>query len=289
MTKPDDIKLVDEIHSIFQAMRPTFRYMARSYKIPNAENYINEWLARAFFIAKKFDDGELHRKALDDEGLRESDESDSEIDFLKLFKAYLKTSFKNDLNRDYGKNLKTVAIEDVAARSAQGNDGAGGQAHRPIEGVATQPDIASDSANIPDLLEIVCSDLEKAKKSEEFALDRVNIIFFESLRKALINLGQIWLNEQVVPNIVSTENKSYFDSDFRVMLPPRILFYMAEAAIVEESPVVASKVADICLSHAGMALQRRLYRYFFDYQGGLQKRILRSRAAKKIKPARENK
>ncbi len=279
MIKNENIKLADEVHTIFQAMRPTFMYLARGYRIPNPGNYVDEWLARAFFIAKKFDDGELQRKALSDDGLAEADGADSEIDFLKLFKSYLKTSFRNDLNRDYGKKLKTVAIEDLVAKSAGGDTQQAPD--RAIDGVTLQPDIGIDSATIPDLLEIICSDLEKAKKDEEFAADRVNVVFYDALRGALMNLGQIWMQDPVVPNFVSTENKNYFDADFREMLTPRVAFYMAEAALAEDSPLVASKVADICLSHAGMALQRRMYRYFFDYQGGLQKRIPRFRAAKK--------
>jgi hypothetical protein len=280
MLKPDNIKLVDEVHNIFQAMRPTFLYVARGYRIPNINSYVDEWLARAFFIAKKFDDGELHRKALSESGLDEAEESDSEVDFLKLFRAYLKTSFKNDLNRDYGKRQKTVAIEDMIARPSSSGE-QWSASDRSIEGATLQPNIASDSANIPDMLEIVCSDLDKAHKDEEFAADRVNVIFYGALRSALIGLGQIWMQDPVIPNFTSTQNKDYFDPDFRTMLTPRVMLYMAEAAIAEDSPLVASKVADICLSHAGMALQRRMYRYFFDYQGGLQKRIPRFRAAKK--------
>jgi hypothetical protein len=144
-------------------------------------------------------------------------------------------------------------------------------------------DTITDAASIPDILEVVCFDLDKAKKGAVLAVDMANVAFFEALRKSLMNLGHFWLTEPVIRDISCENNKDYFDSDFREMLTPRILFYLSEAAINEQSPAVASRISDICLSHAGMAIQRRLYRYFFSYQGGLQKRLSRFRKAKRNK------
>lgn len=270
--------LAQEIPTIFAAIRPHLCKMAHGYRVPNVDNYVDEWQANAFFIAKKFDNGELDKKALEGEGVESSDQ---EIDFLRLFKFYLKASFKNDLNKHYGVMQRTKYSEDVFAPKSDDKESSGASAFLVDTSNATAN--IGDSANISDLLQIVVHDLDRAKKTAKVASDRVNIVFYESLQKSLINLGKFWLSEPVVEDVDSAESKTYFDPDFREMLTPRILFYMAEAALKESSPLVASKIADICLSHAGMAMQRRLYRYFFDYQGGLSKRIIRFRNAKRSK------
>ena len=272
------ICLSQEIPNIFAAIRPQLCRMAHGYRVPNVDNYVDEWQANAFFIAKKFDDGVLDKKALEGE---KADSPAQEMDFLRLFKFYLKASFKNDLNKQYGAMQRTKYAEDVFSPASDDSDSPGSSAFL-VETSASAPNIG-DTANIADLLQIVSHDLDKAKKGAELAADKVNVVFFESLQKSLASLGKFWLSEPVIPDVESKETKSYFDTDFREMLTPRILFYMAEAAIEEKSPVAASKIADVCLSHAGMAIQRRLYRYFFDYQGGLGKRILRFRNTKRSK------
>ena len=278
-----EVRLAEEIPTIFESIKPGLIRIAIGYRIPNVKSYVDEWQARAFFIAKKFDDGSLRRKVFADQGgLEGTKEITEEIDFLKLFKSYLKTSFKNDLNKDYFSRRKTRYIDDCVTTLSKG-EGSSSKADYVVGVTPAVSDTITDAASIPDILEVVCFDLDKAKKTAVLAVDLANVAFFEALRKSLMNLGQFWLTEPVIRDICCENNKDYFDADFREMLTPRILLYLSEAALAEQSPVVASRISDICLSHAGMAIQRRLYRYFFNYQGGLQKRLSRFRKSKRNK------
>lgn len=283
-SKNNGIRLAQEIPSIFEAIRPALIKIAIGYRVPDARAYVNEWQAKAFFISKKFDDGILQTKQVAESGVGGLIQTlEADIDFLKVFKAYLKIAFKNDLNRDYSSRKRTKFIADLVERSSggsTGDDANSSMADYICGAVPAEAELTADCANIPDLLQIVCHDLEKAKASAVFAVDLANVAFLEAMRLALLNLGQYWRDEPVIPYIGREENKDYFDPEFRDMLTPRVLFYMAQAALSEPSPAVASRISDVCLSHAGMAIQRRMYRYFFNYKGGLQNRIPRSRIGK---------
>jgi hypothetical protein len=283
-SKNNGMCLAEEIPNIFESLRPALIKIAIGYRVPDARAYVNEWQAKAFFIAKKFDDGVLQTKQVAEGGIGGLVQtSEADIDFLKVFKAYLKIAFKNDLNRDYSSRKRTKFIADLVDKSSGGSTGddANSSMSDYICGaVPADADITADCGTIPDLLHIVCGDIDAAKESAIFAVDLANVAFLEALRLALLNLGQYWRDEPVIPYIGREENKDYFDSEFRDMLTPRVLFYMAQSALLEPSPAVASRISDVCLSHAGMAIQRRMYRYFFNYNGGLQNRIPRSRLGK---------
>jgi len=283
-SKNNGIRLAEEIPNIFESIRPALIKIALGYRVPDARSCVDEWQAKAFFISKKFDDGVLHTKQLADETIKGLVEvADADIDFLRVFKSYLKISFKNDLNREYSSRKRTRYITDIVERASAGNGGEEGNSSMEDYLCGVVPpaaDTVYDSGNIPDLLAVVCADLEKAKRGAVLAVDMANVAFLEALRLSLLNLGQFWHSDPIIPYIGCEHNKDYFDSEFRDMLTPRVLFYMSQAALAEKSPVVASRISDICLSHAGMAIQRRMYRYFFGYQGGLQKRIPRMKVGK---------
>lgn len=283
-SKNNGIRLAEEIPNIFESIRPGLIKIALGYRVPDARACVDEWQAKAFFIAKKFDDGVLHTKHLADESVKGLVEvADADIDFLRVFKSYLKISFKNDLNREYSSRKRTRYIADIVEKTSGGYGG--NETNSSMEDylcgvVPSTAEAASDSGNIIDLLGVVCADLEKARREASLAVELANVAFLEAMRLSLLNLAQFWHNDPVIPYIGCEHNKNYFDSEFRDMLTPRVLFYMSQAALAEESPAVASRISDICLSHAGMAIQRRMYRYFFGYQGGLQKRIPRMRIGK---------
>lgn len=282
-SRNNGICLAEEIPNIFESIRPGLIKIAIGYRVPDARACVDEWQAKAFFISKKFDDGVLHTKQLADESVEGLVEvADADIDFLRVFKSYLKISFKNDLNREYSSRKRTRYIADIVEKASTRY---GEEANSSMEDylcgvVPPTAETISDSGNIPDLLAVVCHDLEMAKREASLAVELANVAFLEALRLSLLNLGQFWHNDPIIPYIGCDQNKNYFDSEFRDMLTPRVLFYMSQAALAEESPAVASRISDICLSHAGMAIQRRMYRYFFGYQGGLQKRITRMKTGK---------
>jgi hypothetical protein len=276
-SRNNGIRLAEEIPNIFESIRPGLMKIAIGYRVPDARACVDEWQAKAFFISKKFDDGVLHAKQIADESIKGLVEiADADIDFLRVFKSYLKISFKNDLNREYSSRKRTRYIADIVEKASGRHSGEEPNSSMEDYLCGAVPSIAetvSDSGNILDLLEVVCHDLEKAKSGAALAVELASVAFLDALRLSLLNLGQFWHNDPIIPYIGCDQNKNYFDSEFRDMLTPRVLFYMSQAALAEQSPAVASRISDICLSHAGMAIQRRMYRYFFGYQGGLQKRI----------------
>lgn len=84
-----------EIHDIYAAMLPSLERLAAAYKVCDSGYFAASWEAEAFFIAKKFDEKEIKPKIKIGETLYGS--KTHSVEFLRFFKSYLVTAFRNSL------------------------------------------------------------------------------------------------------------------------------------------------------------------------------------------------
>lgn len=249
-----DLTLANQIHDIYESMKPALCKVAMAYRVPNARLFVDEWQSSAFIIAHKFDQGTIEKKIVDEEGNLHKYQPGQDIEFLKSFKGYLKTSFRNDVSKHYAANRRTVI------------------------GVSFDPSAADappsgDSAGIDEVLVLVGRDLVRATKLQHSLSDKVNIIFLQSLKDSLDDLRRDWGEAQIIQNLDEKDNDRYFQPEFRQALTSKISKRVVRAALETHVPLLFDRLATIALSGMDCAIQKRLYRYLFTYQGGFPARI----------------
>lgn len=249
-----DIKLSSQIHDIYESLKPALCKVAMAYRVPNAKLFVDEWQSSAFIIAHKFDQGSIEKKIVDEEGNLHAFQPGQDIEFLKSFRGYLKTSFRNDVAKHYAANRRTII----------------GVSFDP--GASDAPPMG-DSAGIDEVLVLVTRDLARAEKLQHSLSDKVNIIFFRALKESLEDMRKEWGEAQIIQNLDEKDNDKYFQPEFRQALTGKIAKKIVRAALETQVPLLFDRLATIALSGMHCAIQKRLYRYLFTYQSGFPNRI----------------
>jgi hypothetical protein len=259
----DSEKLVDKIDKIYKEIEPSLIGCAYRYKIPNPREVVKEWLSRAFIIADRFDKGELKKKvSLNKESTEVYDpELHSQEDFVASLKAYLKTAFVNDLIKQYNKRKR-----DNKYRSTQYN---------PLDPTSRAQSIDSllDAIHLADILDIIEIDINRLQGSKTSVLDLVNQKFLEAIRTHCLSLNEDYGNFVVVQDADQVDNKKFFTEDFRDDLEDGVRKQLCIIILEEDNPMLLQKLNFLISKDKRGTLQKRLFRYFFEYHNGYPKRL----------------
>jgi len=259
------LNLVDEIHSIFLAMLPTFISMAKKYNVPNAADWAQEWQTKAFLIALKFDEGSLVKKGLE-EGTEGLTEDVDEASFLRSFRGYLATSFKNDLYANFAKNKGT---KNVSLYTPEGDT---------ISSLPVSKNNSSelDPVYIEDIVLVVQKDIKKNSAAES-ASEACKLAFEKALLVALKSMQEKWSNIPILANSEDEFESSKIAIDFMPEWKERTKFALAHELIAETCPFTVQKISAVLFSKQDFALTKRFERYLVEYMGGMSKRIRRNK------------
>ena len=274
-----DAKFTQKLAEIYKELEPSLLAIAYRYRAPNPRVAVEGWQSRAYEIVDRMDKGELNRKVyVNDENQEEMEDynpSEHEVErFIYSLKNYLKQSFANDLLKAYEKRkrtrlsssfeLDTLIRETTSSYSKTGFSGEGTDLMK------------YDSIRIDSLIKIIKSDAEKMKNSQDCVLDVVQYIFVSSLLNfcnEMKSRGSDWETMIVVPDIEENDNKRFFSYDFRSELEDGIRKQICKFIIAESSPIVIQKLAKLVDNKSKSALQKRLYRYLYEYRKGIPSRL----------------
>lgn len=259
-------KLVDKVDEIYKEIERSLIASAHRYKVPNPEEVVRAWLSQAFIIADRFDKGELQKKVQLHEGNSEVEDFDpakhDSEEFIRSFKSYLKTSFKNDLTKQYHKRKRHNKYQTS-------------QMHAPASyrtGAGTLDELL-DAVHVSDIVKIIEVDISRLDTHQTSVLDIVNQKFLEAIQSHCEQLIAKYGNIVVVQNIDIEDNKLFFSKDFRDELETGVRKELCKIILEEENPLIIQKLNYLISEDKRGTLQKRLFRYFFEYHNGYPKRL----------------
>lgn len=271
----EELKVVNLIDDIFKEIEPSLIGYAYRYKVPNPQEEAKAWLSQAFIIADRFDKGELKKKISNKKENISEDYNPNihtEEQFLKSFKNYLKTSFVHDIIKRYHKQKRYNKYQN-AQKHIDSN----------ITSSVNTLDGLLDAINIKDILDIIDIDINRLDGSKTSILDLVNEIFLKAIRDHCIKIAGSYGNFIVVPNIDENDNKRFFSEDFRDDLEVGVRKNICKVILAENNPMLIQKLNFLISKDKRGTLQKRLFRYFFEYHNGYPKRLRNRIKNKKIK------
>jgi len=263
----EKIVLAEKLPELYSELKPALIGIAYKYKVPNPSEFADEWLSKAYMIVDKFDRGDLKKKVyLSHEGginLAEYDqEIHSEKHLLKSLKAYLKKSFVNDLIKQYHKRKR---YQDFSNSVYQMRDEAN---YSTIDSL-----LHLNPAYIEDINSLLTIDLSRLAKNTTSVLDMVNRIFLKALFEYCDGIKSKYGNIMVVKDLDTEDNKRFFSEDFRSDLEQGVRLKLCDVILEDTNPVLIKKLSYLIdLSKRG-TLQKRIFRYFFEYHNGYPKRL----------------
>jgi hypothetical protein len=261
------LNIVDEIHTIFAAMLPSFTHMARRYQIANPEDWAKEWQTNAYLIALKFDKGDLVKKGLVDgtDGLVEGIDDAS---FLKSFRGYLMTAYRNELNANFAKNKtkKNVSLftEDGDTISA-------------LPSCVTD-DAPNEHVYLEDILPILERDCRRTNRLAETPSEACTAAFNQATLSALKSMKSKWDGIPVLADINQQFESGKIACDFLPEWRERTKFAFAHLLLQETCPFTVQKMSVVLFSEQDFAVTKRFERYLTDHLGGLSQRIKANKA-----------
>lgn len=270
-----DEKFAQKLAEIYKELEPSLLAIAHRYRAPNPHVAVDGWRSRAYEIVDRMDKGELNRKVYvnpdNQEEMEEYNPDEHEVErFVFSLKNYLKQSFANDL----------LKAQEKAQRARDARDslvGATTSSYSKIGFAVESRDLMKyDSIRINNLIKIIKSDVEKVEKSQTCVLDVVQHRFLFSLLNfcnEMRSRGGDWETMVVVPDVDEKENKKFFSYDFRSELEDGIRKQLCRCIVVEKSPIVIQKLAKLVDRKNKSALQKRLFRYLYEYRRGMPVRL----------------
>lgn len=264
--KENEVKLVDKIDEIYKEIKPALVGCAYRYKVPNPQEAANEWLAKAFIIADRFDKGELKKKVnpTKQEGASEDYNPDihSQEDFIATFQSYLKTAFVNDIIKQYHKKKRHANYQKSKTHQAAQVD------------ITSQPiDELLDAIYLNDIIPLIELDLSRIEGEKTTILELVNEKFLEAIRDYCYDLRNQYGNFIVVKNLDETNSQKFFSLDFKESLEDGVRKSLCKTILSSKNPMLVQKLGFLISKKKRGTLQKRLSRYFFEYYNGYPKRL----------------
>jgi hypothetical protein len=257
------------IYKIFQDIEPVLLVLAHKYRIANADDVVQNWLSNAFIIADKFDKGQLQKKVSirKEDGTLSIEDFDAKVhtdeDFIRSLKLYLKTSFTNDLKSAYNKTNRRIDI--LGKYGMQGS----------IQGYYPTPTGDSlNSADINDLIAIVEIDIERLGSDQRSLLNLANQKLLEAVLGYCKSFREYAGNAMVVKDLREKSERTFFLQGFRDDMEKAVRKSLCKIIIEENNPMLIQKLSGWISKDKKGTLQKRLFRYFFDYYGGYPKRLV---------------
>lgn len=278
MSQQDEEKFAGRLADIYAEIEPSLLSMAHRFKAPNARELVKGWMSRAYEIVDRFDKGELARLVRVDADKRgEMEEYDpgkhTREDFERSLKWYLKQCFVRDILKDYNKQKKR--------RKAQVKDNiiAATTSDFSVYGSSSGVRFFNyDVITIGHIINLISYDLEKIDEGSSCAIDVVHQRFLLALLRFCQGLRDRsgpgdWENLIVVPDVDEKDNKKFFHYDFRSEVETGVRKELCKMILVEDNPIIAQKLSVLASKEKPAALQKRLFRYFFEKKKGFPERL----------------
>lgn len=270
-----DERFAQKLAEVYKELEPSLLAIAHRYRASNPQVVVDGWRSRAYEIVDRFDKNALKKKVYksteNQDEMVEYNPDEHEMErFIFSLKNYLKQSFANDL-------LKASQKAQRARDSRDSLVGATTSSYSKTGFAAENRDLMKyDSIRIDSLIKVIKSDVDKVEKSQTCVLDVVQHRFLFSLLNFCNELkgrGGDWETMVVVPDVDETENKRFFSYDFRSELEDGIRKQICKCIVVEKSPIVIQKLAKLVDKKNKSALQKRLFRYLYEYRRGMPVRL----------------
>lgn len=270
------MKLSAQIPQIFASMRKLFCSIAIKYKVPNPGDFADEWQSQAFFIANRFDTGELTKKALDS-SIGVLSESPDEIEFLKSFRAYLVKSFENDCLKAKQSGKRTKSL-DSFSKSGDEFDSTvelptifNKDVVEDFKAETTKSSKDITNAQISHLIKIIKKDVMRSSDAENIT-EAINNIFYQAYYDCCLDIKQEREENFVIAFDITSEGarvEKEFVDDLRSRIRPKLL----TALIKEECPLTCARLYKILFSETNDPVNERIRTYFLEYKGGMPARL----------------
>lgn len=271
--KPADTHLASRIVEIYADLDVSLRGIARKLNTPHPKQSVDEWFSRAYEIALKFDRKELTAKVRleESEELSNYDTSRHTTEQLEHdFKRYLRQAFSNDLHRAYALGKRIVSESDIAAAGMYIEKmAARAPAAQPL------PIFRYDVIKLSQLVRLLEDDLSRLSQDRRSMPDAIYHAFIQAFLNYCRGLLQLpeWQEVAVIPDPDETDSKLYFNPDFRVELENNVRRELCRIIISEKNPILVHRLHVLADSSGPAALRKRLFRYLFEYRGGIPDRI----------------
>jgi len=270
-----DEEFAQKLAEIYKELEPSLLAIAHRYKAPNPHVAVDGWRSRAYVIVDRFDKGDLKKKVYvnpeNQEDMEEYNPSEHEMErFIFSLKNYLKQAFARDLLKAHQKAKRARESQDALVGATTSSYSKAGFS------VSAMDLMKYDSIRIDSLIKVIKSDVEKVERNQTCVLDVVQHRFLSSLLNfcnELKSRGSDWTNMVVVTDVDEKENKKFFSYDFRSELEDGIRKQICRCIVAEKSPIVIQKLAKLVDKKNKSALQKRLFRYLYEYRGGLPVRL----------------
>lgn len=267
MTEESTYSLSEDIRAIYSGIRPSLVSMAYNFKVNNPVDYTEEWQTKAYSILSKFDSGALKPRLYLDSSkskLVDYDPKEHSKEMLVSgIKSYLVKSFANDLIKNSNSKKRDSAFLKRAMQAqAQISPDKFYQASNTIE----------KSITIQEFVEVVSFDLERLYAPITIN-DKVQKIFLEALVEVCESMKRSFGNLRIALNVNTTSKRKFFTDDFKCDLETEIVKILCDRTICEKNPLVVKRLSALINQEKKSAIKNKIYRYLFDYKGGMPKRL----------------
>lgn len=273
MTSTSDKKFSAQIGVIYKEIEKQLVALAHRYRAPRPQAAVDEWFSRAYEIVLRFDTGDLQPKVkVDKDMVPYNPEIHPDEMFLVELKRYLKQAFINDLLKAYHHNKKMVSDNDNVAASQVANYAATSAES------SIRPIFKYDVIQLDSLIKILEYDLDKNEGSMSCMVDVIHGNFVKAVLSFAKNLSTRpeWQDQAVVTDIDEKDNKKFFANDFRSELEDGVRKELCKQILSEENPIIIEKLAKLVQvepKECKAALQKRLFRYLYEFRGGIPARM----------------
>lgn len=277
MTQQED-KFAGRLADIYKEMEPLLLATAHQLKAPNPRQLVKGWMSRAYVIVDRFDKGELKAKVYkEQDNFDEMENYDPEkherAKFEQALKHYLRKCFARDILKEFNKQKKHRELQEKhnVADATTSDFSALGLS----SGVKL---FDYDAITIDHIINLISYDLEKISEESSCAIDVVHQRFLQALLSFCEKLRDRpgpgdWKNLVVVPDIDEPENKKFFAYDFRSEVESGVRKELCRMILKEENPIIMQKLGVLASRDKPAALQKRLFRYFFEKKKGFPERL----------------
>lgn len=268
--------LVDNFSEIYAEIKPSLISIAYKYKVPNPDEFADEWLSKAYMIIKRFETGELEKKVYQNSSeISDTDRSTELVDYNPSvhsieslndsLKAYLKRSYVNDVIKQYNRRKKQVNYQKQYAETHL-SIGDGGYS-------SIDSFLHYDSIYIDDILSLLELDIKRLSVNTTSVLDMVTKIFLNCIQSHCQDMKVKYGNFIVVKDVDIDDNKRFFSESFRNNLENGVRKKLCDVILSSSNPVLIEKLSYLINPQKRGTLQKRLFRYFFEYHNGYPKRL----------------
>jgi hypothetical protein len=256
---------------LFIELEPALAGIAAKLGTADPAGEARSWYARFSEIIQAFNSGRLHGEIHRDDGTIEqlSDHPTKEqvAAFKKSLKAYLKTSFKNDLRQAYKIRSRHASLSSDLEQSS-------------IEKTLHHDHNLSEEEviRLSDLVLLIKRDVERQRRTATAARDHANLLFLVAMLDFHMQLIADYGDMPIVRDLSACDPREFFVYDIREGRTAAISKRLKE--LLESEPAKAVHLCSKKLlspDKGYFTLNRKISRYFNDNLGGMPLRLKKIR------------